>query len=120
MSGFIRDDIRKHVTRFIGKGACDIIAQLCEPVPAETICFPMGITDADKVADVRRTALAMFAAQGDPESFGLRQAEFGAVTVTEIHARMAEPRDDFLTYLAGIEGEGRKHDAEDYVVERRR
>lgn len=116
IEGFIRGDIRKHVARFAAKGECDIIAELCEPVPAETICFLMGITDAEKVADVRRTALAMFAAQGDPEAFGKRQAEFGAVTLTEVHARKAEPRDDFLTYLAGIEVEGRKLDDDDYVV----
>jgi len=68
------------------------------------------------VMEVRRTAIAMFAAMGDPEAFGKRQAEFGAVTVGEIHARRDAPRDDFLTYLADIEVEGRKLDDDDYVV----
>lgn len=116
MEPFIRADIRRHVQSFIARGECDIVAELCEPVPAETICHLMGITDSDTVVDVRRTALAMFAAQGDPEAFGQRQAEFSAVTVSEIHDRKTNPRDDFLTYLSGIEVEGRRLDDEDYVV----
>lgn len=116
MEPLIRGDIRRHISAFIERGECDIVADLCEPVPAETVCHLMGIHEASKVADVRRTAIAMFAAMGDPEAFGKRQAEFGAVAVSEIHARQENPRDDFLTYLAGIEVEGRKLDDDDYVV----
>lgn len=112
----IRADIRRHVNDFIGRGECDIVAELCEPVPAETICHLMGIEDPATVVDIRRTAIAMFAAMGDPELFGIRQAEFAAVTVSEVHARRVRPRDDFLTYLADIEIEGRKLDDNDYVV----
>jgi cytochrome P450 len=116
MEDFIRGRIRRHVASFAAAGECEIVAALCEPVPAEAICHMMGIVDPNKVVDVRRTAIAMFAAQGDPELFGKRQAEFAQVTVSEIHARKAEPRDDFLTYLAGIEVEGRKLDDDDFVV----
>jgi cytochrome P450 len=114
MAPFIRADIRRHLARIAPVGHCDIVAELCEPVPAETICHLVGI-DQPLVPDVRRTAIAMFAAQGDPDLFGIRQAEFGAVTVAQIHDRRANPRDDFMTALSTMEVEGRKLDDADYV-----
>jgi cytochrome P450 len=115
MEPHIRAGVRRHLARIAPTGACDIVAELCEPLPAETICHLVGI-DAAKVPAIRRAAIEMFAAQGDPELFGRRQAEFGALTVTEVHERRARPRDDFLTALAGIEVEGRALDDGDYVV----
>ena len=115
MEAFVRADVNKHIDEFIARGQCDIVHELAEPVPAETICRLVGIDDA-LVPRVRETALAMFAAQGNPEEFGLRQAEFAAVTVAEVHERRKNPRDDYLTRLAGMEIEGRPLDDNDYVV----
>jgi cytochrome P450 len=58
----------------------------------------------------------MFAAQGNPEEFGRRQAAFAAVTVSEVHSRRANPRDDYLTRLASTTIDGRFLDDDDYVV----
>ena len=115
MAPFIRADIREHLARIAPLGGCEIVAELCEPVPAETICHLIGI-DRDKVPAIRRAAILMFEAQGDPELFATRQAAFGALTIPEVHARRAQPRDDFLTRLADIEVEGRRLDDDDYVV----
>lgn len=115
MEGFIRSDIRRHLSRIAPLGQCDIVAELCEPVPAETICHLMGV-DEDKVPAIRKAAIAMFEAQGDPDLFGARQAAFGALTLPEVHARRTAPRDDYLTRLAELEVEGRKLDDDDYVV----
>src|ERR1700676_3547904 len=84
MEPFVREDINRHIDAFIEKGSCDIVAELDEPVPAETICRLVGVDDA-LVPAVRKAAIEMFAAQGDPEEFGRKQAAFAAVTVTEIH-----------------------------------
>jgi cytochrome P450 len=73
-----------------GGGSCDIVHELAEPVPAETICRLVGIDEAI-VPRVRETALAMFAAQGNPDEFARRQAGFAAVTVSEVHERQAPP-----------------------------
>ena len=59
---------------------------------------------------VREAALAMFAAQGNPEEFGRRQAVFAALTLPEVHARRTHPRDDYLTRLATFDFEGRPLD----------
>jgi cytochrome P450 len=115
MEPFVRSDINAHIDAFIEKGTCDIVAELAEPVPAETICRLVGIDDA-LVPAVRKAAIVMFAAQGDPEEFGRKQAAFAAVTVTEIHERRARPREDYLTRLANTEVEGRRLDDNDFVV----
>jgi cytochrome P450 len=115
MEPFVRSDINAHIDAFIEKGACDIVAELAEPVPAETICRLVGIDDA-LVPAVRRAAIEMFAAQGNPEDFGRKQAAFAAVTVPEIHERRARPRKDYLTRLANAEVEGRHLDDNDFVV----
>ena len=115
MEPFVRADVRRHLARIAPSGGCDIVAELCEPVPAETICHLVGVEEG-RVPAIREAAIAMFAAQGDPEAFGRRQAEFGAVTVSEVHARRERPRDDFLSSLADMTIEGRALDDEDYVV----
>lgn len=115
MEPFVRADVRRHLARIAGAGCCDIVLELCEPVPAETICHLVGV-DEDRVPAIREAAIAMFAAQGDPETFGRRQAEFGALTVSEVHERRDRPRDDFLSSLVGMTVEGRLLDDEDYVV----
>ena len=96
MESFVRSDVNAHIDAFIERGTCDLVRELAEPVPAETICRLVGIDDA-LVPKVRETALAMFAAQGNPEEFGRRQAAFAEVTVAEVHARRRQPRDDYLT-----------------------
>jgi cytochrome P450 len=115
MEPFVRADINRHIDSFINKGECDIVEALAEPVPAETICRLVGIDDA-LVPRVRKAALAMFAAQGDPDEFGRKQAAFAAVTVSEVHSRRSHPRNDYLTHLATLEVEGRRLDDNDFVV----
>jgi len=114
MESFVREDINRHIDGFIESGACDMVAALAEPVPAETICRLVGIDDA-LVPQVRKAAIEMFAAQGNPEEFGRKQAVFADLTVSEVHARRARPRNDYLTHLAGLQIEGRRLDDEDYV-----
>jgi cytochrome P450 len=114
MEAFVRTDINQHIDRFIARGSCDLVHELAEPVPAETICRLVGIDD-ELVPRVRAAALAMFAAQGNPEEFGRRLAVFASLTLPEVHARRKEPRDDYLTRLASVEVEGRPLGDEDFV-----
>ena len=115
MQPFVRSDVNAHIDAFIEDGACDIVASLAEPVPAETICRLVGIDDA-LVPAVRKGAIEMFAAQGNPDEFARKQAAFAAITVTEIHERRARPRNDYLTRLADAQIEGRRLEDDDFVV----
>jgi cytochrome P450 len=114
MEAFVRGDVNQHIDQFIARGACDLVHELAEPVPAETICRLVGIDD-ELVPSVRAAALAMFAAQGNPEEFGRRQSVFAALTLPQVHARRSDPRDDYLTRLASYQIEGRPLDDEDFV-----
>ena len=111
----VRGDVIAHIDEFAKQGSCDLVSALTEPVPAAAICRLVGVDD-DLVPVIRDLALAMFAAMGDPEEFGRRQAEFGEVTLGEVHKRRKEPRDDYLTELASAEVEGRMLDDDDLVV----
>lgn len=115
MEGHIRAGVRRHIDRFKSWGGCDIVEQLAEPIPAETVCHLVGV-DEGKAFAIQKAAIAMFGAQGDPEEFARRQAAFAALTVSEVHDRRAHPRDDFLTSLADVKVEGRSLDDNDYVV----
>ena len=114
MEAFVRADVNQHIDRFIGQGSCDLVQELAEPVPAETICRLVGIDD-HLVPGIRAAALAMFAAQSKPEEFGHRQAVFTSLTLPEVHARRKDPRDDYLTRLISFEIEGRPLEDEDFV-----
>jgi len=115
MEQFVRRDINHHIDSFIGRGSCDFVLELAEPVPAETICRLMGV-DEELVPSVRQAAIEMFAAQGNPEEFGRRQAKFAELTVSQVHARRAQPRDDYLTQVANLEIEGRRVEDNDMVL----
>jgi len=115
MEAFIRDDINRHIDGFIEKGSCDFVAELAETVPAETICKLVGIDD-EWVPKIRQAAIEMFEAQGNPEEFGRRQAIFAELTVSQVHARRAQPRDDYLTEVANLDIDGRKIDDNDMVL----
>ena len=114
MEAFVRADINRHIDQFIARGSCDLVLELAEPVPAETICRLVGIDD-ELVPAVRAAALAMFAAQGNPEEFGRKQSVFAALTLPQVHARRLKPREDYLTRLASSQIEGRSLDDEDFV-----
>lgn len=116
MEPHVREDVTRHIDEFVDRGSCDLVEELTEPVPAETICRLVGIDDEDQIMRIRELALAMFGAMGDPEEFGRRQAEFGAVTVVEVQRRREQPRDDYLTALATAEVEGHLLDDDDLVV----
>ncbi len=115
MEPFVRADVRRHIDRFKSWGQCDILKELAEPVPAETVCHLVGVEE-EKAPAIQKAAVEMFEAQGDPDEFGRRQAIFAELTVTEVHDRRANPRDDFLTSLANVQVEGRPLDDDDYVV----
>ncbi|MEJ2861737.1 cytochrome P450 [Actinomycetospora flava] len=111
----VRGDVTRHIDAFVADGRTDLVPSLAEPVPAEAICRLVGVDD-ELVPEIRELAIAMFAAMGEPEEFGRRQAQFGEITVREVHKRRAEPRDDYLTEVAHAEVEGRTLDDDDLVV----
>ncbi|WP_285189204.1 hypothetical protein [Rhodococcus sp. MEB041] len=64
----VRADVDKHLDEVMPGGRADLVADLANAVPAETICRLVGIDD-DLVPEVRDRAIAMFAARGNPVPF---------------------------------------------------
>jgi cytochrome P450 len=115
MEPYVRADIDRHIDGFIERGSCDLVAELAEAVPADAICKLVGVDDA-LVPQIRQTAIEMFAVMHDPDEFGRKQAVFAELTVSQVHARRVQPRDDYLTQVANLEIEGRRLDDNDLVV----
>ena len=116
MEPFVRAEVNHHIDNFIERGSCDLVTELCEPVPAETICRLVGIEDVELIGKIRKAAIEMFEALGDPEEFARRQQIFGELTIAQVNARKKEPKQDFLTRLATMEVGGRPLGDKDYML----
>lgn len=110
----VRGYVNERIDSFIGRGSADLVKELCEPVPAETICRLVGLDD-ELIRVVCDKAEDLFASHTDPEAFVGHWQEFGEMTLEEVRKRREEPRDDYLTYLANVEVEGRPLEEEEYV-----
>lgn len=101
-------DVDRHLDLVIETGTVDLVHDLAEFVPVETICRAAGIADMDLAKEIRLVAQAALDAGGrDPEAFALRLADFGAVVLPLLDERRDHPRDDFLTRLSQAQPQGR-------------
>lgn len=109
-------DIDDHIDKVIESGRCDLVADLAEYVPAETICRAAGIDDMAVAGEIRLAALAALLVGGrDPEAFALRLAEFDALVMPLLEQRRTQPREDFLTRLVLGQPDGRPLDQPELV-----
>lgn len=100
-------DITRHIDAFIESGSCDLIHDLAEYVPAETIFRAAGIEDESLWDEIRTAALAGVAATGtDPEEFVRAMGRFAALVQPLIDERQAAPREDYLSRLVAAQPEG--------------
>lgn len=97
------DRLEHHIRSLIGafapRGSADLVAELTDPLPVMSICEIIGIHDPDRVREVRRIALEVFAATADPDATAVALGKFVTFCLEEVNERRAEPRDDFLTRL---------------------
>jgi cytochrome P450 len=97
----VREDIGALIDGFAGRGECDLVAEFIEPSPLHALCIAIGIDPgSEKARYFHELADQVIAALGSPELlpavFG-RLIEFG---LGEVQERRANPRDDYLTWLA--------------------
>ena len=95
------------VEAFVERGECEIVAELCEPLPVMAICHVVGIED-QFVPTIRPIAINLFAAMKDPSLFMGAFGEFAAFATEQIEMRRARSQDDLLTRLATQEFDGRR------------
>jgi cytochrome P450 len=114
MEPSVRADIDDRIDHFIANGSADVVAELADTIPADTICRLVGVKE-ENVVDIREKAMSFMAAGADPDEFMRRLGVFAEVAVGEFHDREREPRDDYLTYITTVEVEGRELGDDDYL-----
>lgn len=107
----VRDDVDRHIDAFIANGEADLIAQLAEHVPVETICRVGGIEDMDVAEEIRVRARAALEAGGrDAVAFNRHIVEFGEYVLPLVAERRANPQDDFISHIGTVELNGARLD----------
>ena len=104
----VRADIAARIDDFAAKGECELVTEYIRPIPLNALCTAIGIEPgSDKALHFHRLAGDFLATFAKPEEF---PAALGAIMefgVAEVLSRRAEPRDDYLTWLANAEIDGR-------------
>jgi cytochrome P450 len=95
----LEEHIHTLIGEFAGRGRADLVAELTDPLPVLSICELIGIHEPDRAREVRRIALDVFDATGDPAATADALSGFAAFCLKEVDDRRGQPRDDFLTRL---------------------
>ena len=104
-------DVNRHIDGFIADGQAELVDQLAERVPVETICRVGGITDMDVAEEIRVRARATLEAGGrDPTLFSKCLDAFGDYILPLVAERRANPQDDFLSHIGTVEIGGARMD----------
>jgi cytochrome P450 len=98
----IADDL---IDRFAAEGQADLVSQYGNPLPVLGISGAIGLS-AEKAAQIPELALALTESVADFEEQKKAVGHLAGFILGEIHARRAEPRDDYLTKIAQIEVDG--------------
>jgi cytochrome P450 len=95
----VREDVEELLDDIARRGTFDLQADFAEQVPLLALCHLIGF-DKTKRSEVRRYTVELHAASGDPQKAATAFQAFAEFGLEEVHARLQEPRDDFLTKLA--------------------
>ena len=96
------------IDAFIEEGRCDLITQLAAPVPAMTTLELMGLPPEDWAILAEPLHDLIAYPTEDPRHDSARAGVWAIRErfAAEVAGRAAEPRDDMVTHLLGLEGEG--------------
>jgi cytochrome P450 len=104
----VRADVAARIDDFSRRGECELVSEYIRPIPLNALCMTLGIDPNGEKAD-RFHQLA----NGFLDTF-TRPAEFpaalGAIMefgIAEVLSRRENPRDDYLTWLAHAELDGK-------------
>lgn len=104
----VRADIAARIDDFAARGECELISEYIRPIPLNALCMAIGIDpDSDKAHRFHELANGFLATFSKPEEF---PAALGAIMefgVAEVLSRREDPKDDYLTWLANAEIDGR-------------
>lgn len=98
----VRRFVRARLDAIAELGECDIIAELCRPVPAFVVAGYLGVPEADQARFDRWTqGIVQAGAEGSPAT-GSAAAELFGYFSDLIERRRAEPADDTISDLVRL------------------
>jgi cytochrome P450 len=104
----VRADVAARIDDFSRRGECELVSEYIRPIPLNALCMTLGIDPNSEKADQFHQL-----ANGFLDTF-TRPAEFpaalGAIMefgIAEVLSRREQPRDDYLTWLAHAELDGK-------------
>jgi cytochrome P450 len=105
----VRADIAARIDDFAARGECELISEYIRPIPLNALCMAIGIDpNSDKADRFHKLANGFLATFSKPDEF---PAALGAIMefgIAEVLSRRAEPREDYLTWLANAEIDGHR------------
>lgn len=91
------------IDKFAGAGRCELMEEFSGPLPVLAICSLIGVEGV--AVDYIREVSSHF---GEGEEARIEViTKLGGLLLNEVLARREAPRDDYLTYLANVQVEGR-------------
>lgn len=104
----VRADITARIDDFATRGECELISEYIRPIPLNALCMAIGIDpNSDKADQFHELANGFLDTFSKPELF---PAALGAIMdfgIAEVLSRRADPKDDYLTWLAHAELDGK-------------
>lgn len=116
----IRDLARELIGKFAGRGRCELMNEVAEPLPVQVFLKMLGLP-LEKLAEYRRLTREHLAAIGsdNPMDSLTSMQEVAAAMRETILERKEDPRDDIISLLWKVEIDGRPitlEDQENYGV----
>lgn len=104
----VRADVAARIDDFAGRGEVELVSEYIRPIPLNALCTAIGIEPGSaKAQEFHELAGGFLATFTKPDEF---PAALGAIMqfgITEVLSRRDDPRDDYLTWLANAEIDGR-------------
>lgn len=95
----VRGDAAELIDSFAARGHAELVSELTEVVPGNTICRIIGVTETDRIQVGCRLGIALGHSAGSPDAPRIL-GEFQRFCTEELDARRERPRADHLTDLA--------------------
>lgn len=104
----VRADVAARIDNFARRGECELVSEYIRPIPLNALCMTLGIDPNSEKADrFHQLANGFLDTFSRPEEF---PAALGAIMefgVAEVLSRREQPKDDYLTWLANAEIDGK-------------
>lgn len=104
----VRADVAARIDEFAGRGEVELVTEYIRPIPLNALCTAIGIEPGSpKAAHFHELATGFLSTFSKPAEFPAALAAIMDFGVAEVLSRRADPRDDYLTWLANADVDGR-------------